>query len=90
MEVTVRKSALGRRSRLTPSSALFAMGADRPRLASACTEVNLPTTPVPALPLNTKFPSASAPALTARRLASVLTGMESSPASSCRLAWRVR
>ena len=90
MEVTVRKSALGRRSRFNPSSALFAIGADSPRLASACMEVNLPMTPVPALPLNTKFPSVSAPALTTSRLASVLTGMESSPASSCRFACRVR
>ena len=70
MEVTVRKSALGRNSLRSPRTAPFAIGQERARLISDCTLVNLPRRPGHGAPRSAVLPSSSAPALTARRWAS--------------------
>ena len=82
MEVTVRKSALGRFSRRKPSQAFLAMGAERPRLASASSEVKFVSAPPISGAVNSVFPRASAPALTASRFISRAVVMGTSAVSS--------
>ena len=87
MEVTVRKSALGRRSCLSPRTALLAMGALRPRLANASSEVKPASAPPTSGFFSTVLPSSSAPPFTASRLISRLVVMGvsagSSPPAAC-------
>ena len=64
------------------------MGADRPRLASASSEVKFASAPPISGVVKSVFPSASAPAFTARRFISraVVIGASAgaSPFSACR------
>ena len=90
MEVTVRKSALGRNSRRRPRAAPFAIGQESPRLISACTLVNLPSRPDHGAPRSAVLPNSSAPALTARRRASWRVDMPASASSLVEAPWRAR
>ena len=90
MDVTVRKSALGRRSRRSPSHALFAMGADSPRLARASSEVKFASAPPIKGAVSRVLPSTSAPAFTASRLARREVVMGVSAASSPLSVWSWR
>ena len=90
MEVTVRKSALGRMSLRSPSSALLAIGAERPRLASASSEVKFASAPPSSGVVKSVLPSTIAPAFTASRLARRAVVIGCSAVSSLPLAWRAR
>ena len=81
MDVTVRKSALGRRSFRSPFHALFTMGQVRPMLARASKEVKFAMVPAIKLPGNTVLPISKAPALIASRFVRCAVVMATSGSS---------
>ena len=90
IEVTVRKSALGRISAFRPSHAPRAIGAVSPSEARASSDVKLAAQPPSSGRVKSVLPSSSAPALTASRLTSRFVVIGVSAGASFEAAWRAR